>query len=90
MTYHSIPVSGADDINQANASLLQSTIAEIGDEPVLIHCGIGNRVGALVALNTYKTNSGDLNDSIDEGKRWGLTRLEPKVRSILANTEVSK
>jgi uncharacterized protein (TIGR01244 family) len=90
MTYHSIPVSGVDGITDANSKLLQQTLALIGDEPLLVHCSSGNRVGALIAMNEYKHNKQSLDASINEGKRWGLTKLESTVRAILVDTKVSE
>ena len=48
----------------------------------LVHCASGNRVGALIALQ-HGLESGDVDAAIAEGKRWGLTRLEPVVRNAL-------
>lgn len=69
MTFHNIPVRGTAGLTTANSELLQKTLAEIGDEPVLVHCGSGNRVGALVALNEVFQNKLSIEDAIVEGKR---------------------
>ncbi len=82
MVYHSIPVAGAEGITENNANSLQQTLTNIGNEPVLVHCASGNRVGALVAL--YKgLSTGDVDTSIALGQSWGLTGLEPVIRRIL-------
>ncbi|TQV78776.1 hypothetical protein FKG94_12200 [Exilibacterium tricleocarpae] len=84
MEYHHIPVAGATGVNSDNARKLQQLLSGLDGEPVLVHCGSGNRVGALVALAEGETNGSDIEAAIAEGKRWGLTRLEPVVREKLS------
>ena len=83
VTYHNIPIDGAGEINALNAASLQSLLKSFGDEPVLLHCGSSNRVGALVAVSEAQENGADADAAVEEGKRWGLTGLEPTVRSVL-------
>lgn len=82
MQYHNLPVAGAADISFANAQALDALLADIGDEPVLLHCASGNRVGALMALRAAMQGQ-DEESAIAEGRRWGMTRLEPVVRQRL-------
>lgn len=84
MNYINLPVSGASDITHENALALDALLAKLEGKQVLVHCSSSNRVGALSALSTYQKNGGDINASVDEGKRWGLTRLEPLVREKLS------
>ncbi|MFT6029687.1 MAG: hypothetical protein ACI8O8_001423 [Oleiphilaceae bacterium] len=44
----------------------------------------GNRVGALRVLNSFKQNGDDVDTAIDDGKRWGLTKLVIFVRDKLS------
>lgn len=83
MAYINLPVAGAADITHENAQALESLLAELEGKQVLVHCSSSNRVGALSALTAYKKNGGDINASVDEGKKWGLTRLESLVREKL-------
>lgn len=82
MQYHHLPVSGADDISFGNAEKLDAMLSEVGEQPVLLHCASGNRVGALMALRAAAAGA-DLGSALSEGRRWGLTRLEPVVRQRL-------
>lgn len=81
--YINLPIEGAAGISEENARTLMSLIDQNDDEPLLVHCGSGNRVGALIAMAESKIKQSDVETSINEGKRWGLTRLETKVREAL-------
>lgn len=85
MSYVPFPISGADAINFENAAKLTELIAE-QDGPVLIHCGSGNRVGALLALSKALDGADD-EQAIAAGREGGLTRLEPVVRERLAERQ---
>ena len=85
MSYHQIDVAGADDLSLANAQKLGALINGFGSEPYFVHCASGNRVGALIAINEVIANGKDVEEAIEIGKQWGLTMLEPKVRSVLQN-----
>lgn len=80
MTYVSMPI-GRDGITFDNASALDKLLSAY-DEPVLVHCGSGNRVGALLALRARQQGAND-EAAIEIGKQGGLTRLEPTVREVL-------
>lgn len=80
MTYHSLPISGAGDITKNNAQQLDTFLASVNGEAAFVHCASGNRVGALIATRAYLIQNQSLEDSIAEGKRWGLTSLEQTVR----------
>lgn len=82
MTYVSIPVTGAADVNEANARRLGEILAET-DQPVVVHCASSNRVGALFALKAFYVDQASPEDALALGKEAGLTRLEPVVRQQL-------
>ena len=48
MNYVHIPVAGPEDINDANARLLDEALVP-GARPALVHCASAKRVGALIA-----------------------------------------
>lgn len=83
LSYHYLPIEGAQSLTPENAIALDRMLTAIGDEPALIHCSSGNRVGALIALREAWVRGRDPEEAIEEGKRWGLTRLEDDVRSAL-------
>lgn len=83
MSYHQIEIAGADDLSVANAQKLGALINGFGSEPYFVHCASGNRVGALIAINEAIANGKNVEEAIEIGRQWGLTGLEPKVRSVL-------
>ena len=81
MEYVSLPIAGATAVNFENATRLDEYLAGF-DGPVMIHCGAGNRVGALLALRQSLKGDDD-ETAIAYGKAGGLTLLEPRVREVL-------
>jgi uncharacterized protein (TIGR01244 family) len=82
MVYAPLPISGASDITFENAGALDQLLAET-DGPVLLHCGSGNRVGALFALRE-KLLGASSDEALAVGKAAGLTRSESVVSERLA------
>lgn len=83
LSYHYLPIEGAQSLTRDNVLAFDRILSEVGDEPALIHCSSGNRVGALIALREAWVRGRDPQEAIEEGRRWGLTRLEETVRSTL-------
>lgn len=82
MDYVSLPI-GPDGISFENARTLDELIKGYED-PVLVHCGSSNRVGALLALRASLQGADD-EAALNAGREGGLTGLEGKVREVLAN-----
>ena len=82
MDYISLPIDGRGAISFENAARLDQILGKY-DEPVLVHCGSSNRVGALFALRE-KMNGADDEDALAFGKSAGMTSLEDTVKSRLA------
>jgi len=81
MRYVSLPIAGADAVNFDSAQALDALLENV-DGPVLLHCGSGNRVGALLALRKSLEGADDA-QAIEYGKQAGLTGLERRVREVL-------
>jgi uncharacterized protein (TIGR01244 family) len=77
MSYVSIPIDGANGVTYENAELLNQILGQ-AQGPVLIHCGSGNRAGALLSLSE-KLNGADNETALSVGRAGGLTRLESTV-----------
>lgn len=85
MEYHNIPVAGAEGVTSENAKQLNDLLGSLNGQPLLVHCASSNRVGALRALTEGETNGAPLESAITTGKSWGLTSLEPAVRTKLSH-----
>jgi len=85
MEYHNIPVAGADGVSSENAKQLNDLLGSLNGQPLLVHCASSNRVGALRALTASETNGAALESAIATGKSWGLSSLEPMVRTKLSD-----
>lgn len=84
MEYVSLPIP-RNDVTFENAARLDELLASY-DEPVLVHCGSGNRVGALLALSASAKGADD-EAAIQAGREGGLTKLEPKIREALSGAD---
>jgi len=81
LDYVALPIAGREAINFDTAKQLDEVLQGI-DGPVLLHCGSGNRVGAILALRE-SLHGADNDQSIAYGKDAGLTGLEGVVRERL-------
>jgi uncharacterized protein (TIGR01244 family) len=83
MDYISLPIAGRDDINFDNAKKLDQILSKY-EGPVLVHCGTGNRVGALLTLREKLHGAGD-EEALAFGKAAGMTSLESTAKTRLAD-----
>ncbi len=81
MKYVTIPIAGKEGLSKENADALMSAIQQYSTEPVIVHCGSGNRVGALFAIDAKYNQNQSVEEAIQTGIRSGLTSLEPAVRA---------
>ena len=82
MHYVVLPIESKDAISFENARKLDALLEEYPG-PVLVHCGSGNRVGALLALRASLDGADD-ESALAEGRKGGLTGLESVVKERLA------
>ena len=81
MKYVPFPVVGREAISFETARELDALLEGV-EGPVLLHCGSGNRVGAVLALRESLAGADD-EEAIRYGKDAGMTRSEPVVREVL-------
>jgi len=81
LDYIAFPIASGAEINFDTANKLDALLQDI-DGPVLIHCGSGNRVGAMLALRQSLKGASD-DEALEHGSDAGLTRLEPLVKERL-------
>ena len=83
MRYIQIPV-GAEGLARENVERIDAALAKaLSEGPVLLHCGSGNRIGAVLALREAWLGGKPSEEALNYGLASGLTRLEGKVREIL-------
>jgi uncharacterized protein (TIGR01244 family) len=85
LDYVSLPVTSPDAISFENAARLDQILDEL-EGPALLHCGSGNRVGALLALLKSSQGATD-EEALEYGRSAGLTGLESVVKSRLADKD---
>lgn len=84
MRYVRVPIAGADDLTRENVTLFDAALRDARDAgPTLMHCGSGNRIGAMLALRAAWLEERDPVDALDYGLASGLTRLETPTRGLL-------
>ncbi len=83
MTYHHLPIAQAGDLNRDTVAEFDRVLNQIGDQPAVMHCASGNRIGALYALHAAWYKDADIEQALEIGRAHGLTRLEGQVRSLL-------
>ncbi len=82
MHYVALPIAGADAISEENARALAAALEE-AEQPILLHCGSGNRVGALLALKAFHVDGKSAEEALQYGIESGVTGIEPVVRKAL-------
>ncbi len=82
LVYVNVPVSTQQGLDATTAAYLRTVINQT-QAPVLLHCGSGNRVGALYALGAHFIDGKPIEESLVIGRSAGLTGFEPTVRELL-------
>ena len=82
MRFVHLPI-GREDVTEESARALAEALETEG--PVLLHCGSGNRVGALLALKAFHVDGKDADAALEFGREAGLTSLEDQVKELLAS-----
>lgn len=83
MTYHQLAIAGGSDISVENAIALRTLLADNQGEATLVHCASGNRVGALMAIGAHVIDGESIEQSLEIGRSWGLTRLDGRVIEVI-------
>jgi len=83
LTYINVPIDGPDRLGRSQVETLWRAL-ESSPGLTLVHCGTGNRCGALLALAEVWHRGSTPDAALAFGQSAGLSGLEPAVRSILA------
>ncbi|BDX07495.1 protein tyrosine phosphatase family protein [Planctobacterium marinum] len=82
MNYVHIPIDSKDALSQENVARFHAALNEHQDG-VFLHCGSGNRVGAMFALDAFWNNDKSKEEAIVIGLESGMTSLRGHVESLL-------
>ena len=84
LRYVHLPVAVDDPLDTAVVDTFAVICEREAPHGLLIHCGSGNRVGALVALHAQRVHGASPAEALAAGERAGLTTLAPRVAALLA------
>jgi uncharacterized protein (TIGR01244 family) len=85
LAYLEVPVAKQGGLTEENVRLFDAVLEQVGDQPALMHCSTGNRVGAMFALHAARYRGMDTEAAVELGKAHGLTHFEDEVRAELAH-----
>jgi len=83
LRYVAIPVAGAGGLSEENAKAVAEVLNNPENLPAMVHCGSGNRVGAIFSLMAFHLDGEEPLRALELGLEAGLTSLEPIVREKL-------
>lgn len=81
MQYHVIEVTTTESCTKEKAQHLKDILDK--EEPTLVHCASGNRVGALIALKEYWLEGACAEDAFNLGLSAGLTKYTEEIKQVL-------
>lgn len=79
--YHTIPVTDISTFTKECAAKLKDILAL--NQPTLIHCATGNRVGALITLHAFWFEECSAQDALEKGMQSGLTQLKMPIGQLI-------
>jgi protein tyrosine phosphatase (PTP) superfamily phosphohydrolase (DUF442 family) len=79
--YHTIPVTDISTFTKECAEKLKGILAL--NQPTLIHCASGNRVGALITLQAFWFEGFSAQEALDKGIQAGLTQLKAQISQLI-------
>jgi hypothetical protein len=76
MTFVSIPFDTAEELTDDVFDRVRATLAEHGDEPLVLHCGRANRVGAVWMVHRVLNDGVGIDQALAEAQTAGLRTPE--------------
>ncbi|RUO39532.1 serine/threonine protein phosphatase [Pseudidiomarina aestuarii] len=83
LDYFHIPIAGSNDLTREAVAQFDQIVTANRDRQMLMHCGSGNRVGAMIALRAAWHQGATAAEAIALGEEYGLASLKPHVESLL-------
>ncbi|MCC2605954.1 fused DSP-PTPase phosphatase/NAD kinase-like protein [Planctobacterium marinum] len=82
MDYLHIPIDSKAALTRENVERFKAALTE-HQQDVFLHCGSGNRVGALFALDAYWNDGKSAAEALKIGEEAGLTSLKSYVETLM-------
>lgn len=79
-----IPVAGPDGLTEENARALDAALA---NGSTLLHCGSGNRAGALLGLRAQLLQGASVEEAMEQARAAGMTGLESALQERLSSVD---
>jgi uncharacterized protein (TIGR01244 family) len=76
MAFVSIPFDTAEELTDDVFDRVRATLAEHGDEPLVLHCGRANRVGAVWMVHRVLNEGVGIDQALKEAQTAGLRTPE--------------
>jgi uncharacterized protein (TIGR01244 family) len=76
MEFVSIPFDGAEELTDDVFDRVREALAEHGDEPLVLHCGRANRVGAVWMVHRVLNDGVGIDQALEEAEVAGLRTPE--------------
>ncbi len=86
MRFIHFPITGKDDFSPERVDAFNALLDELGDEPTVLHCASGNRIGNLFALKAAWIDGADADAALEAGRNSGMRR-DGLVRELLGARE---
>ena len=86
LEYLHLPIAAEPNLTMANVRQFDSWLNDPAGPLTLVHCGSGNRVGALYALRAAWLQGKNVEAALAEGRTAGLKGLERAVRAAIASS----
>lgn len=86
MQYLHFPIASRDAFTKDNVKKFSEMLAN-SEGKTFLHCGSGNRAGALFALDAYWNHGKSAAEALQTGKDAGLTSLEGHIKDLINTTE---
>jgi uncharacterized protein (TIGR01244 family) len=76
MEFIAVPFDGAEELTDDVFARVQEVLAGKSDEPLVLHCGRANRVGAVWMVHRVLNDGVGIDQALDEAKTAGLRTPE--------------
>lgn len=92
LKFHQLAFSGPDTLTDAILDQSLKLLAKSAQQPVLLHCGSANRVGAIWAAHRALNDGLEIEDALEEAKEVGLRvpALADKVKDYVRRKQPAK